>query len=303
MSEKPPPDSEAYTKSKAERKKLGDSLLPYVDRLCQAGMNVKAFVEQPAFRPCFEGTGFDRQSNPGQFISDIEKCRKLLNENANELTNFLKTSDSLDLLVPDQRYPLDCLVQSCEKLLGMLKWVLSDFEEELERSGYFHEPGDSWYAYFESTIEVQEWETHETAEQIEEELAFEKWVGRIQKDVLEKLKMAAESAIYVEMWRERIVEQATPYVLPTLRWHELTEIEKKIINLLANCGEKQKTTGQIADELEIKRGRISGQLRSGAKLRKHGLIQAARGTNGGFELTEAGRKIIRDGEKRLRNDA
>jgi hypothetical protein len=284
-----------------------DKLLPDVMRVKRIGRTILVFVGQPAFGPCFDGTGYDFGKYPADWLTELHGFRIRLKGVVEELNSTVR---SYTIYGSDLSSSVEGLKSNCDKTLILLNLVGKKFEKEVNRAyGGYHPEDGEWGVWVEGDDDYgnecgwyrlapdgmlepgygPDWDEREIeADDLFIRTCFVKWVGGIQRDILTELKSAAENAIYVEKWYELLRESISVPITTKLKWTDLTPVEKKIIGTLAKSNGVIVTSGQIALNLGMKSTEISSQLKPNAKLKANGLVETKGGTKGGSFLTEIG---------------
>ena len=281
-----------------------DKLLPDVMRVKRIGRTILVFVGQPAFGPCFDGTGYDFGKYPSDWLTELHGFRIRLKGVVEELNSTVR---SYTIYGSDLKPLVDGLISNCDKTLILLNIVGKKFVNKLRNLGtYDPEDGDwgswvegdeddeaGWYRLPSHEMFIPDYHPGMSDGEIEKEDrsirdCFVKFVGGIQRDILTELKSAAENAIYVEKWYELLRESISVPITTKLKWSDLTPVQRTIIETLAKSNGVLVTSGQIALNLGMQSSEISDQLKSNAKLKANGLVETKGGTKGGSFLTEIG---------------
>lgn len=222
-----------------------DKLLPDVMRVKRIGRTILVFVGQPAFGPCFDGTGYDFGKYPSDWLTELHGFRIRLKGVVEELNSTVR---SYTIYGSDLKPLVGGLISNCDKTLILLNLVGKKFVNTLRNSGaYDPEDGDwgswvegdeddeaGWYRLPHHEMFIPDYHPGMSDGEIEKEDrsirdCFVKFVGGIQRDILTELKSAAENAIYVETLFDLIRELLDTTLNPLSPNSSIQEPPKKPI--------------------------------------------------------------------------
>lgn len=266
-------------------------ILPAVNRVIRFGRIALVFVEQPSFKASIDGTGFDDQLIPFDWIREITGIGTKIAEASKSLFEKLDRYEYTGETQFDEHYPIKALRHACQQCIKAVGDISTEWSDAVEALDVDFDEDIGWY---ELILGVSSQDGDCVGDPTDGQLLLnrtrqiELYLGSLQRDSLMKLKLAAETAIYAENWY-RLIREGLDYPREnSISWSDLEPSQKKIVEFLAKNGDRPKTSPEIAKALKMTKRAVDGQLKTDRKLRSSGIVESIVGKGGGNKLTPFG---------------